>query len=238
VRSASAIMLLGVIAGLAGCTTTQQKAAWLRMNDARLRASELSVRVTTPGSAVAVEQVSAVAGGGRSALVVRVRNLRSRTLSDLPISVGAVGASGRRTYFNGAPGLDFFKTHLPPIPARGQLTWVYTTGARMPGGARPFARVGSRSLQAPSSLPQIRVLRRRGGGVAAGALRLTVVNRSSIPQYQLPVYAVVRRGGRYLAAGEGTIGDLAGGSSSAIRLPLVGKPAGALELEAPPTIFT
>jgi hypothetical protein len=235
VRSARALALLGGFAALAGCTTTQQQAAWLRMNNARLRASELSVRVTTPGSDVAVEQVSAVSGGGRSAVVVRVRNLGSRALSDLPISVGARAASGRRTYLNAAPGLDFFQTHLPVIRGHGQLTWVYASDHRLPAGARLFANIGSRSLAARPPLPQIEV--ERGVITRAGAVRLKVVNRSSVPQYQLPVYAFVRRGGTYVAAGQATIGVLSGGGASALRLKLVGRPQGDLAIEAGPTIF-
>jgi hypothetical protein len=225
-----------VLAALAGCTTTQQQAAWLRLNDARLRASELSVRVAKPGGYASVEQVAAVAGVGGSAVVVRVRNIGPRPLSDLPISIGTISASGKRTYLNAASGLDYFRTHLPLVPAHGLLTWVYTTHGRLPA-ARLFAEVGSRSLRAQRPLPQIQIKPERRAGAAPGVLRLTVINRSQVPQYQLPVYAVVRRGGRYLAAGEATIGKLSGGSSSALRLPLVGHAGGQLQFEAPPTIF-
>jgi hypothetical protein len=235
VRLARALALIGALGALAGCTTTQQKAAWLRMNDARLRASELSVRVATPGSEVAVEQVSTVSGGGRGAVVVRVRSLASRTLSDLPISVGVIDKSGKRTYLNGAAGLDYFQTHLPVIHARGRLTWVYPTSHPLPAGAHLFARVGSQSLAARPPLPQIQV--ERGLVTRGGVVRLKVVNRSSVPQYQLPVYAFVRRSGRYVAAGQATIGVLAGGGTSAVGLKLVGNPQGGLAIEAGPTIF-
>jgi hypothetical protein len=226
------------VTALAGCATTQQKAARLRLNDFRLRASEQSVRVTRPGSEVAVEQVSAVTDGDRVAVVVRVRNPGTRTVSDLPISVGTVGGSGKRTYFNDAPGLDYFQTHLPVVPAHGRLTWVYSTRRHPHPAARLFAEVGSRSLEPRDPLPHLQVLRVGGARRPAGLVHLTVVNHSSVPQYQLPVYAIVRRGGRYVAAGEGTVDELTAGGSSALRLALVGTPAGALELEAPPTIFT
>jgi hypothetical protein len=238
VRSARGVVLSGIaLAALAGCATTQQKAAWLRVNDSRVRATQLSVRVLSPGSEVAVEQVAAVTGAGRTAIVVRLHNLAARSLSDLPISVGTIGASGKRTYLNSAPGLDFFRTHLPLVPAHGLLTWVYIASKPLAGAAHLFAEVGPQSLHARSPLPQIQVRPALRGSTHAGVVRLTVINRSSVPQYQLPVYAVVRRGGRYVAAGEGTIDSLAGGGSSAVRLTLVGRAGGQIQFEAPPTIF-
>jgi hypothetical protein len=166
---------------------------------------------------------------------VRVRSLASRTLSDLPISVGVIDKAGKRTYLNGAPGLDFFQTHLPVVHSHGQLTWVYPTSHPLPSGARLFANVGSRSLAAGPPLPQIQV--ERGLVTRGGVVHLKVVNRSSVPQYQLPVYAFVRRGGTYVAAAQATIGVLAGGGTSAVQLRLVGHPQGALTIEAGPTIF-
>lgn len=242
VRSARTIAIGLTVPALAACATTQQKAAWVRLNSARLRASELSVKVKSPSRVVAVEQVLAVPGKTGSALVVRVQNRGPRTLTDLPISVGTVTSTGKRAYLNGEPGLDYFQTHLPAIPAHRALAWVYTTSRRVPSDVRLFAEVGAAPappVAVPRALPLIEVLRDRSTGSAPerGVLRVRVVNRSSVTQYQLPVYAVAPRGRSYLAAGQGTIGELAGGGSAVLRLRLVGKPATGVEIQAAPTIF-
>lgn len=227
---------------LAGCTTTQQKASWVRLNSARLRASETPVRVTSPSRVVRVQQLVAVPGAAGSAVVVRVRNTGSRAVSDLPISVGTVGSGGRRSYLNGAPGLDYFQTHLPVVPAHRELTWVYTTGRRLPRGTPVFAVVGaapSPRVAVPSSLPRIDVSRdpMPHAPASRNVLRLNVINRSSVTQYQLPVYALVHRGHSYLSAGKATLGELTGGGAARLRLTLVGKPGANVQLEAAPTIF-
>jgi hypothetical protein len=86
------------------------------------------------------------------------------------------------------------------------------------------------ALTAIGALPEVQIAR-------AGGL-ITVRNTSSIPQYQLPVYAIASRRGRYVAAGQTTIADLGGGAQVRLRVPLVGDPRGAtVSLEAPPTIF-
>jgi hypothetical protein len=80
------------------------------------------------------------------------------------------------------------------------------------------------------ALPAVQVV--RAGG------QITVRNNSSIPQYQLPIYAIASRRGRYVAAGGTTIADLGGGAQVRLRVPLIGDPRGAtVSLEAPPTIF-
>jgi hypothetical protein len=54
----------------------------------------------------------------------------------------------------------------------------------------------------------------------------------------MPVYALARRGGRYVAAGRATLEQLGTGASVTVPLRLVGARHGApLELEALPTIF-
>jgi hypothetical protein len=73
---------------------------------------------------------------------------------------------------------------------------------------------------------------------SGASVQITVTNRSSVPQYQLPVYAVVWRHGRLRAAGQATIAHLGSGSTTTLRLTLIGRAAGgALPVEAAPTIF-
>lgn len=226
-----------IVGALAGCATTQQEASRLQLNSARLRATEVPVRVTQPDPRVRPAQISVVRGPGGAAIVVTLHNPASGPTSDRPISVG-IETAHRRRYLNAAAGIGYFQTHVPPIPAGGTLTWVFRTSRPVPLQARPFADVGAPVLTpagVQSRAPQIAVgaLLRRGRELA-----LTVRNDSSVPQYQLQLYAVARRAGRYLAAGTASIAHLAPGTSSRQRIRLTGRTgSAALLVQVPPTIF-
>jgi hypothetical protein len=173
--------------------------------------------------------VTLISARTRTAVVVTLHNTASSPVSDLPLLVGIA----RGHFLNAAAGRPFFQTHVPAIAAGGSLRWVLTVGRGLPRGSVPFARVGVASGDTATTvktLPEVQIARR--GGV------ITVRNGSSVPQYQLPVYAVASRGGRYVAAGQTTIADLGSGAQVRLRLSLVGNPSGAtLSLEAPPSTF-
>ena len=241
VRSVSQLTIVGVgLTLLAGCTTTQQKAARLQLNNARLRLNETRLRLGDRSSEVRVDSVDLVATRTRAeaAVVVTIRNQTSKPVSDLPVLVGLSLRGGHRTNLNAAAGLSYFRNHLPAIPSHGELNWVLTLHRRLPAGAKPFAIVGTASpttATAIGALPAVRVTSVKTSGSDTS---FTVLNSSSVSQYQLPVYAVARRGQRWVAAGQTTIDELDGGHSAQLRLALVGNPAGAsLSFEAPPTIF-
>jgi hypothetical protein len=243
VRSVRPIIAVLAVSTLSGCATTQQEAARLRLNSARLRASQFAVNVRRPDPEVRIEDVAIIAGRGGSALIVRMRSLTDHPLNDLPVSLGLIAHGGKRLYLNESAGMSYFETHVPVIAPRGALTWVFTTARRLSTTAHAFAEVGPPGpllpLPRPRTLPSIIVTGVGGLRVPAGQdLRVSVRNPSSVPQYQLEVYAVARRRGRYAAAGEATIEDLGAGSSAELRLNLLGNPAGAdVALDAPPTIF-
>jgi len=239
VRSASPIALGLALTALAGCATTQQQASRLRLNDARLRASQLPVRVTTLDPGVRVKDVAILRSANQSAVVVRVQNAGARPLSDLPISVGLIARGGRRLYLNSSAGLDYFQTHLPGVPARGSLAWVFTTRRALPKGLRAFAAVGPPGPIAPAGAPALpRILVVRTGRSSGRGLRVSVSNPSQVPQYQLQLYAVAHNGRREVGAAQATIAQLGSGASAEVQLKLVGDLAGAsVALEAAPTIF-
>jgi hypothetical protein len=247
-RGPALLTLAAVAAGLlAGCSTTQQEAARLQLNSARIRASEDVTRVTTPGEAVRVTRVAMVTAGGRTAFVVRVHNPDTRPVSDLPISVGVRRGNGRPVYVNLRSELEFsyFDSHLPVVAAGRTLTWVYITAGRLPAGGRPFAIVGGTpSPPAPGVTPPvIRAAARRPSAsptarAATSQLTIELHNTSTIPQYQLQVYAFAMRAGRYVAAGNLTVPHLGTETSRTLKLGLLGSLAHArLQVEALPTIF-
>lgn len=237
VRSTAILVL--ALPLLAGCATTQQEAARLQLNDARTRASQAPLVLGARNPAARIAMLTLIKSHDGGAIVVRIRNLETRAVSDLPILVGVRSPRGERIYLNRGAGLDYFQTHAPLIGADGELTWVFTTQRRLPRGAQPFAAVGEAATlpsARPREIPGLSVaLERR---VVGRNLKLTLLNHSPVPQYQLEVYGVAERGGHYVAAGRASIKHLAPGAAQPLSMRLVGDPAGAsLSLALPPTIF-
>lgn len=240
-RSASRLVAIAAAAAvLVGCTTTQEKAARLQLNNARIRLNETALRLGAPSAAVRVVAVRLLTGRSPrgAAVVVVLRNRSARAVSDLPVLVGVNLPKGGRADLNAAAGESYFRNHLPAIRADGTLTWVLTVDHRLPAGGTPFAKVGSASPTIGATIGTLPLLQVASAARSGAGADLTVRNSSGVTQYQLPVYAVARRGARWVAAGQATIEELDGGASTQVRLPLVGNPAGAtLSFEAPPTIF-
>jgi hypothetical protein len=229
---------LGVV-GLTGCVTTQQEAARLQINSARIRASQVPLRLAGHNSHVEVISVRLITlhSVPRSAVVVRLHNRAAGTVSDLPLLVGVSLPNGHRVSLNRETA-DYFQNHVPAIGPDATLTFVLTVHRRLPARAAPFAALGgaaSVAISVPRQLPSLRVT---GAREIHGRATLTVRNLSSIPQFQLPVYAVARRGGRSVAAGQALVNELDSGASTRLRVPLIGNSAGAtLSLQSPPTIL-
>jgi hypothetical protein len=225
-------------AGLTGCVTTQQKNAWLLLRNARTLASEDSVRVRAENPSVRVRRVEVVRAARSAAIVVSIANVGTRPLSDLPISVGVLGAHGARTYLNAHTGISYWDSHVSAVGPGATISWVLPyTGKGLTG--RPFALVGS-PTQPPSTtvatLPRITVA--QGTAQKAGSVQVHLVNDSSLPQYGLQVYAVALRHGAAIGAGRVGVNELSGSGTATVGVTLAGSYAGAqLQLYAPPTIF-
>ena len=239
-RSASRLIIAGLgLPLLTGCVTTQQEAARVQINSARIRASQVPLRLTGRNTQVEVTSVRLIAlrRVARSAIVVTLRNRAASPVSDLPLLVGVSLPHGRRISLN-RESADYFQNHVPAISPHAALRFVLTVDRRLPATAVPFARLGgSATVAVPAAepLPELQVL---GSRQIHGTATLTVRNLSGIPQFQLPVYAVARRRGRSVAAGQALVNELDSGASAQLRVSLIGNSAGAtLSLQAPPTIL-
>ena len=223
-RSASAAIL--VAAGLAGCTTTQDVNQRFALKAQRILAGREPLRVGDANPDVAVKRVELVRGK-RSAIVVELENTSSAPLADVPIAVGV----GHRS-LNVRGHLDYFQTRVAALAPHRTARWVFVTSKPVPRG-RPFARVGTQDKPSPgavSALPHLEV--------SGTATRARLRNASDIPQYNLPVYALATRGGRYVAAGRATVEELDKHASSTLAIRLAGRAGTSpVELEALPTIF-
>lgn len=233
---------IAVAAALGGCISTQQKASWLHIQDARIVASQHPTVVASPGDVVRVTKVTLLRAGGRLAVAVDLRNLTDHAVNDIPISVGIQPSHRARVYLNRAPNLDYFKTHVAVIGARGASTWVFIGRGRSGLRGRPFALAGSESdppVTVVRSIPALRIQETPTSLTSRdGAVGVTVTNLSSIPQVAVPVYAFAGNGQGYSAAGSATVTNLGSGQTTTTRLDLVGHDHGVqLQLEALPTLF-
>jgi hypothetical protein len=245
VRRAAPARLLGttalllVTAGLlAGCTTTQHEAQRMQIDSARERAAQLATKVTTANPLVTATVSATVARDRRTALVVSVHNSSRKTFTDLPISVGYALPGQPRVYLNATAGLEYFQSHLPALAAGHSFIWVYTADRSLPAGAQAFALVGSKaSVAALVTEPNLQIAVKLGKSIG-NHLQISLGNSTSVPQYQLQVYAYARRDGRYVAAANAMVVDLGAGSHQNLMLKLVGAAQGAtVHVEAIPTIL-
>ena len=223
---------------LAGCTTTQHEAQRMQVDSARERAAVLTTKVTSANPLVGAIVSGSVAEGRRTALIVSVHNSGRKAVTDLPISVGYALPSEPRVYLNATAGLNYFEAHLPAIFAGQSRVWVYTADRALPKGARLFALVGRRaSVPALLTDPDVRITVKVARSTGS-RLHIALQNSTSVPQYQLQVYAYAERGGHYVAAGNATVVDLGAGSRQNLTLALVGASHGAtVQVEAIPTIL-
>jgi hypothetical protein len=224
---------------LTGCVSTQTVASRARLVDARIIASQKATEVTQANPSVSVEAPVVIRSFSGAAIIVAVHNDSARQLTDLPISVGVRTASGRTTYLNRSTTLDYFASHIAALGPDASTEWVFTTDT-IPRG-RPFAAVGVSQLHPTlgRSLPSVAVSLRRAlldtGGVI---LEVSVRNRSAIPQYDLPVYAVALRNGRAVAAGRGSVTHIGTRGTTTSTVAIVGSSHyDSLRLIASPTIF-
>jgi hypothetical protein len=226
---------------LTGCVSTQTVATRARLVDERILASQKVTEVTRANPAVTVRAPVVIRDHTATAIVVTVRNDSARALTDLPISVGLRTHSGRENYLNRSTDLGYFESHIASIGSRATTTWVFLTGARIPPG-RVFATVGVAQLHPSLSrpLPSITVSLRatqpeRDDQVT---LNVSILNRSAIPQYSLPIYAVALRGDREVAAGRTTLAHIGTHATTTSTLELLGSfDYQSLRLIASPTIF-
>lgn len=230
--TAACVATLPLAVALTGCVSTQQIAARARLVSARVLASQSATRVGQANPNVAVDHVALIRARSGTAVVVSLRNNTSTTLTDLPISVG-IRSGNRALYLNRSSNLDYFDSHIAALGPRATTDWVFTTTRRVAGG-RPVATVGFPDLH-PSltgGLPRVDV-------TPDGTAWVIVSNHSSIPQYDLQVYVVAIRAGRYVGAGIAEVPHLGTHATTSARVTFLGAAQGvALKPIAVPTIFS
>ncbi len=235
---AIALTVLAAATLASGCQTNAERSAKLEKERlAHPLAVQKGLVVARQSTVVKVVGAVVVHDASGTAAVVTLRNTSAQALRDAPIAITVTGAGGAREYQNNAPGLSSTLTKVALLQPGAQTVWiddqVHTTGA--PQGVS--ARVGE-ALSAPGPAPRLSVegvhsFEEAGSGEGAEG---TVVNHSTVPQQELVVYVVARRGGQVVAAGRAVLPELAAGQSAPFQAYLIGSPKGAtLEASVPPT---
>lgn len=227
---AATVVLLAV--AVSGCATTQDADKRITVRFDRTLASRKPLELHGTARDVKVLRTAVVDGKSGSAIVVVLRNTGDQPVNDLPIEVGPQGGKPINTRAN----VPYFQSHAPAIAPGDEVTWVYVSKDPI-GGPEAFARIGAAPSPPLTTAGHVSELDASGKSRGSAA-RAKVSNDTGIPQYDLDVYAVARKGGRYVAAGRASLVHLGVSKSAHLSLPLVGDARGTrIEVFAPQTLF-
>ncbi len=237
-----AALVLAALA-LTGCETSAEKSAKLE-KQAKLAAKHAALAargltIAKVSSKVKVLAASALSSPEGAAAVVTLHNLSSTTLRMVPIEITIKGTGGATLYSNDTPGLAATLVSVPLVAAHATTSWVDDQVQAAGAPKSVSAKVGEGEA-VTGAAPRLEVqgthlVRDEASGPETEG---SIVNRSSVAQRELVVYAVARRAGRVVAAGRAVIPQAAAGSSTHFQVFFIGDPRGAqLEVNAPPTTF-
>jgi hypothetical protein len=219
-------------AALSGCATTQDanKRASIQADRTLASRNALELKGTDPD--VQVVSTTVLNGKDGSAVVAVLRNRGDQPVNDLPIEVGPEGGDP----VNARPNVPYFQSHAPAIAPGDQATWVYVSKDPL-GSNRAFVRVGAHPTAPLTTAGQVSELD-TGGKVDGSRVKAEVTNDTGVPQYDLDVYAVARKGGRLVAAGRADLEHLGVTNSAHLTLPVIGDAKRArVQIFAPQTLF-
>ena len=227
-----AIAVVLLAAAVSGCATTQDANKRIDVRFDRTLTSRKPLELRGADHDVRIVRTAVVNGKDGSAIVVVLRNRGDAPVNDLPIEVGPRG--GRA--INTAANVPYFQSHAPAIAPGDEVTWVYASKDPLGSGAA-FARVGAPTSPPLTTAGHVSELEARGKS-GGSSVHAEVANDTGIPQYDLDVYAVARKGDRYVAAGRASLEHLGVSKSAHLTLPLVGDAKGAqVQVFAPQTLF-
>ncbi len=234
-----------VALALTGCQTSAEKSAKLEKT-AKLEAAlakrrrtvaERGLSVTRQSTNVKVSATAVVHNSEGTAAIVTLRNLSDVAQRDVPIEITVRDAAGHTIYTNDAPGLASALVSVALLPAHATASWIDDQVQAAGVAASVTAKVGA-GEPVPGAIPRLRVegAHLTNDEASGPELEGIVVNRSSVGQRELVVYALARRDGRTVAAGRAVIPQAEAGTSMRFQVFFIGSPQGAqLEISAPPS---
>lgn len=230
--------VLGVGAG--GCETTREQAARVaKSGDAAFRQEGLAV--ARANRSVRVVETVALSDQYGSVAVAVLRNTGPRALADVPLQLIARDAGGRATARNDYPGLEHGLTHVALLPPGREVVWVNdqltleagrpTSVELTPGKPRGELPPGAEAISLTVENTRLE------GDPASGITAVgRVVNHSDVPQRDLIVACVGRKGGKVVAAGRAIVPMLRAKGNATIHIYFVGNPRDTdLTFEAQPS---
>lgn len=234
--------LIGVAAALlvTACETTMEKSARLEAEGEKL-AVEGKIELEKTNQDLEVTGDYLLTDDYGSAVVLRVKNRSTRGQIDVPIQVDVKDAKGKSVYRNEEEGLEDGLIHLQIIGPKEETWWVNDQVLATGKPARFSYKVGVPEKAYPGSVPEIEVSKPEIDVDPTSGVNVTgtVVNKSSIEQVDLLLYAVATKGSKVVAAGRGLIPKLkTDGKGEAYNIFFIGDPKGAkIEVFATPTTF-
>jgi hypothetical protein len=216
---------------LTACESSQQKSARIEKvakREARQRAAsrplaQRGLSITRESKLVRVGATAVLHSSEGAAAVVSLRNVSATALRDVPIEITVKDAHGATIYTNDTPGLATTLVSVPLLPAHSTSTWIDDQVQTSGVPASVSARVGE-GERVSAGIPHLAI---EGAHLAEGGAEGSVVNRSSIGQRELVIYAVASRAGTIVAAGRAVIPVAAAGTSTHFQVIFIGDPRGA-----------
>ena len=238
-RPAAAAFAAGLIVlGASGCETTQQQSAKIARTLGHQSAIAGTTRLGAANRDVRIEQAVLLTAAGQSAVALKLTNTSTRTQTDFPVLIEVLDAKGSAVYRNNTSGIEPSIQEFALLAPHATAWWV-DNEVLASGGVPKTAtgQLGAATAPAPGAVPSITTEAVSASDSFPGPhVSVTVRNRSTIAQRQLPVYAVARRGGRVVGAGRGIIPSLAPGAGAQVQVPMVGSVSeSTISLTVPPT---
>ncbi len=235
----AAAALLVIVLTLTGCESNEERHAQLVKEDklTHRATAQTGLVVKRQSPYVKVLATAVLHDENGIAAVVTLHNDSPHALHAVPVSITLREPGGRTLYQNDVPGLSAPLTHAPLLLPGQSFDWI---DDQIPGGGTPGSlsvRVGEApTTGAPPpdiAVTGTHVFEDPTNGVGAEG---TVVNRSSVAQQELVVFAVGVRGGRIVAAGRAVLPNAPAHASTPFQVFFIGNPKGTtLVASAPPT---
>ena len=207
------------VVGLAGCESTQDKAARVQAENARkakIAAQPLAVGKKDPH--LKVQSSTVLRSKDLNAAVVGVTNTGSKALADIPIAVNLLNAAGKQVSTNTAPGTDHWLNHIPLIRPGQTFYWVNDQFDPIPSARKAQVRVGS-GVVVSRPYPDAKLIGTHffQDPTTGTAFTGKATGNAPVLQERLVIFSIGRQGGRIVSAGRGVLEKL---------LPNRGKPSG------------
>jgi hypothetical protein len=238
-RPAAAAFAAGLIVlGASGCETTQEQSAKIARTLGHQSAIAGTTRLGADNRDVRIEQEVLLTAAGQSAVALKLTNTSTQTQTDFPVLIEVLDAKGSAVYRNNTSGIEPSIQQFALLAPHATAWWV-DNEVLASGGVPKTAtgQLGAATAPAPSAIPSITTEAVSASDSFPGPhVSVTVRDRSTIAQRQLPVYAVALRGGRVVGAGRGIIPSLAPGAAAQVQIPIVGSVSeSTISLAVPPT---